>query len=169
MRYQHSLRPLENRLGRLALAIALGFVAVFGLIAFGQSPVARAASQGDVFVYPLAGGPGTHVYLQLNFFGDPQLYQVKVATKSTEEGGCDSAQTLSGDGGKPIQLGGQDATTARLRLAEEPYLKRVLFLCLPDVDAYRWTHRDGDATRRRHQSAARSQPRRPSRRRSSRR
>jgi hypothetical protein len=111
MRYQHSLRPLENRLGRLALAIALGFVAVFGLIAFGKSPVARAASQGDVFVYPLAGGPGTHVYLQLNFFGDPQLYQVKVAAKSTEEGGCDSAQTLSGDGGKPIQLGGQDATS----------------------------------------------------------
>ena len=111
MRYQHRLRPLENRLGRLALVFALGFVAVFGALAFGKSPVARAASQGDVFVYPLAGGPGTHVYLQLNFFGDPQLYQVKVATKSTEEGGCDSAQTLSGDGGKPVQLGGQDPTT----------------------------------------------------------
>jgi hypothetical protein len=111
MRYQHSLRPLENRLGRLALAIALGFFAIFGLIALGKSPVARAASQGDVFVYPLAGGPGTHVYLQLNFYGGQQLYQIKLATKPTDEGGCDNAQTLSGDGGKPIQLGGQDATT----------------------------------------------------------
>ncbi len=64
-----------------------------------------------MFVYPLAGGPGTHVYLELHFFGDPQLYQIKLATKSTEEGGCDNAQTLSGDGGKPVQLGGQDPTT----------------------------------------------------------
>jgi hypothetical protein len=111
MRHQHRLRPLGNRLGRLALAIALGLVAVSGLLALVRTPAARAASQGDVFVYPLAGGPGTHVYLQLNFFGDPQLYQIKVATKPTAEGGCDSAQTLSGDGGKPIQLGGQDATT----------------------------------------------------------
>jgi hypothetical protein len=64
-----------------------------------------------VFVYPLAGGPGTHVYVQLNFFGDPQLYQIKVATKATDAGGCDSPQALSGDGGNPVQLGGQDPTT----------------------------------------------------------
>jgi hypothetical protein len=46
----------------------------------------------------------------LSFFGDPSLYQIKVATKSTDDGGCDNAQTLSGDGGKPVQLGGQDVT-----------------------------------------------------------
>jgi hypothetical protein len=111
MRYQHSLRPLENRLGRLALAIALGFVAVFSALAIAQTPVAYASSQGTVLVYPLAGGPGTHVYLELHFFGDPHLYQIKLATKPTDEGGCDNAQTLSGDGGKPVQLGGQDPTT----------------------------------------------------------
>jgi hypothetical protein len=110
MRHLHRSRPRGNRPGRLALIFALGFVAVFGALAIAQAPVARAATQGDVFVYPLAGGPGTHVHLQLNFFGDPHLYQIKVATKSTEEGGCDSAQTLSGNGGKPIQLGGQDPT-----------------------------------------------------------
>jgi hypothetical protein len=110
MRHQHRSRQRGQRLGRLALIFALGLVAVFGALAIAQAPVARAATQGDVFVYPLAGGPGTHVYLQLNFFGDPQLYQIKVATKSTEAGGCDSAQTLSGNGGKPTQLGGQNPT-----------------------------------------------------------
>src|SRR5262245_9818417 len=111
MRHQHRPRSRGNRLGRVALVFALGLVAIFGALAFAHAPAARAATQGDVFVYPLAGGPGTHVYLQLNFFGDPQLYQIKVATKPSDEGGCDNSQTLSGDGGKPVQLGGQDATT----------------------------------------------------------
>jgi hypothetical protein len=63
MRHQSRLRPWGSHLGRLALAIALGLVAVFGLLAFGPASVARAASQGDVFVYPSAGGPGTRVHL----------------------------------------------------------------------------------------------------------
>jgi hypothetical protein len=107
MRYQPRFR---HRLGRLALTLALGLVGVFGLLTLQQTPHARAASQGSVFVYPPAGGPGTRVRLELNFFGDQQLYQIKVATKPTDKGGCDTAQALSGDGGKPVQLGGQDAT-----------------------------------------------------------
>jgi len=110
MRHLHRSRPQGHRLGGLALIFALGLVAVFGALALAQAPVARASSQGSVFVYPGAGGPGTHVYLQLHFFGDPQLYQIKVAIKPTDEGGCDNALTLPGDGGKPVQLGGQDVT-----------------------------------------------------------
>jgi hypothetical protein len=97
-------------LGRIALAIVLFAVGVFGVLSLGQPPAARAASQGSVFVFPSAGGPGTRVQLELHFFGDPQLYIIKVAVTSTADGGCDHALTLPGDGGKPVQLGGQDAT-----------------------------------------------------------
>lgn len=48
--------------------------------------------------------------LELHFFGDQRTFLIKIATKSTADGGCDSAQTLSGEGGKPVQLGGQDVT-----------------------------------------------------------
>jgi hypothetical protein len=110
MRHQPRWRSLRSQLGRLALAIALGAISVFGALALSHTPVAHADSQGTVLVFPSAGGPGTHVQLELHFFGEQRLYQIKVATKATDDGGCDGAQTLSGEGGKPIQLGGQDVT-----------------------------------------------------------
>jgi hypothetical protein len=101
---------MRRRVARLGLAIALGVVAVFGALILSQTPHARASSQGSVFVYPPAGGPATRVQLELHFFGDQHLYLIKVATKSTESGGCDHPLALTGEGGKPVQLGGPDVT-----------------------------------------------------------
>jgi hypothetical protein len=110
MRHRLHTNQARASFARLALALALGAVGLVGIMTFGKTPNAHAASQGSVFVYPPAGGPGTRVRLELHFFGDTHLYLIKVATKPTNSGGCDNAQALSGEGGKPVQLGGQDVT-----------------------------------------------------------
>jgi hypothetical protein len=75
-----------------------------------RAEAARASGQGIIMVSPAAGGPGTHLSLDIRITVDPLArYELRYTTTAADLGGCAAAQPMPVSGLNPFTLGTQAA------------------------------------------------------------